>query len=102
VARGGSKAQAPCFWADGRRRCWETIAQGTNHVLPTYGYAPRIADFRVLDFVKRVTVQEVSVEGLRNLGPTAVTLAELEGLDGHAYSVTRRLELLERASVATS
>jgi len=75
---------------------------GTNHVLPTYGYARAYSGLSVLDFVKRVTVQEVSAEGLRNLGPTAVTLAELEGLDGHAYSVTRRLELLERASVATS
>jgi histidinol dehydrogenase len=49
----------------------------------------------VLDFVKRVTVQEISAAGLRALGPTAVTLAELEGLDGHARSVSRRLAILE-------
>jgi histidinol dehydrogenase len=75
---------------------------GTNHVLPTYGYARAYSGLSVLDFVKRVTVQEVSAEGLRNLGPTAVTLAELEGLDGHAHSVTRRLQILERACAAGS
>jgi histidinol dehydrogenase len=42
-----------------------------------------------------VTVQELSPAGLRALGPTAVTLAELEGLDAHANAVTRRLAALE-------
>jgi histidinol dehydrogenase len=70
---------------------------GTNHVLPTYGYARAYSGLSVLDFVKRVTVQEISAAGLRALGPTAVTLAELEGLDGHARSVTRRLAILEGA-----
>ena len=68
---------------------------GTNHVLPTYGYARAYSGLSVVDFVKRITVQEISAEGLRNLGPTAVTLARLEGLDGHARSVARRLEILE-------
>jgi histidinol dehydrogenase len=70
---------------------------GTNHVLPTYGYARAYSGLSVLDFVKRITVQEISPAGLRNLGPTAVTLAGLEGLDGHARSVTRRLEILHSA-----
>lgn len=74
---------------------------GTNHVLPTYGYARAYSGLSVLDFVKRITVQEVSAEGLRTLGPTAVTLAQLEGLDGHAHSVTRRLQILERACAAS-
>src|SRR6202140_1973983 len=52
---------------------------GTNHVLPTYGYARAYSGLSVLDFVKGVTVQELSPAGLRALGPTAVTLAELEG-----------------------
>jgi histidinol dehydrogenase len=73
---------------------------GTNHVLPTFGYARAYSGLSVLDFVKRITVQEISAAGLRALGPTAVTLAQLEGLDGHADSVTRRLALLERAAVA--
>jgi len=70
---------------------------GTNHVLPTYGHARTHSALSVLDFVKRITVQEISPAGLRTLGPTAVTLAELEGLDGHARSVTRRLEILRSA-----
>jgi histidinol dehydrogenase len=67
---------------------------GTNHVLPTYGYARAYSGLSVLDFLKRITVQELSPAGLRALGPTAVTLAELEGLDAHASAVTRRLALL--------
>jgi histidinol dehydrogenase len=73
---------------------------GTNHVLPTYGYARAYSGLSVLDFVKRVTVQEISAAGLRVLGPTAVTLAALEGLDAHADSVTRRLHLLSCSSAA--
>lgn len=68
---------------------------GTNHVLPTYGYARAYSGLSVLDFVKGITVQELSPAGLRALGPTAVTLAELEGLDAHANAVTRRLSVLE-------
>jgi histidinol dehydrogenase len=67
---------------------------GTNHVLPTYGYARAYSGLSVLDFVKRVTVQELTPDGLRALGPTAVILAQLEGLDAHASAVTRRLSLL--------
>src|SRR5215469_8003370 len=67
---------------------------GTNHVLPTYGYARAYSGLSVLDFVKRITVQELSPEGLRSLGPVAVTLARLEGLDAHAGAVTRRLAAL--------
>lgn len=67
---------------------------GTNHVLPTYGYARAYSGLSVIDFVKRMTVQELTPEGLRALGPTAVTLADLEGLDAHAAAVSRRLALL--------
>jgi histidinol dehydrogenase len=73
---------------------------GTNHVLPTYGYARAYSGLSVLDFIKRVTVQELTPAGLRSLGPVAVTLAQLEGLDGHAQAVTRRLAALD--SGATS
>ncbi len=68
---------------------------GTNHVLPTYGYARAYSGLSVLDFVKGVTVQELSPAGLLALGPTAVTLAEMEGLDAHANAVTRRLAVLK-------
>ncbi|MBP7013459.1 MAG: histidinol dehydrogenase, partial [Steroidobacteraceae bacterium] len=53
---------------------------GTNHVLPTYGHARAYSGLSVLDFVKRITVQELTADGLRNLGPTARTLAQLESL----------------------
>jgi histidinol dehydrogenase len=72
---------------------------GTNHVLPTYGYARAYSGLSVLDFVKRVTVQELSPAGLRALGPVAVTLADLEGLDAHAAAVTKRLALLDSGAV---
>ena len=68
---------------------------GTNHVLPTYGYARAYSGLGVPDYLKRITVQELTPEGLRALGPTAVTLARLEGLDAHAAAVTCRLQALE-------
>ena len=71
---------------------------GTNHVLPTYGYARAYSGLSVLDFVKRITVQELSPEGLRALGPVAVALAQLEGLDAHAGAVTRRLAALAESA----
>jgi histidinol dehydrogenase len=68
---------------------------GTNHVLPTYGHARALSGLSVRDFVKTIPVQEVTPAGLRALGPTAIKLAELEGLDAHAAAVARRLTALE-------
>jgi len=67
---------------------------GTNHVLPTYGYARAYSGLSTVDFLKRITVQEISAAGLAALGPVAVELARLEGLDAHAAAVARRLALL--------
>jgi histidinol dehydrogenase len=67
---------------------------GTNHVLPTYGYARAYSGLSLSDFQKRITVQELTADGLRTLGPVAETLASLEGLDAHARAVTIRLEAL--------
>jgi histidinol dehydrogenase len=64
---------------------------GTNHVLPTYGYARRYSSLGVGDFLRFITVQDLSREGLAKIGPIAVTLARLEGLDAHAEAVLRRL-----------
>jgi len=69
---------------------------GTNHVLPTYGHARAYSGLGVLDFVKRITVQEVTREGLADLGITARTLAQLESLDAHANAVTVRLDSIAR------
>jgi histidinol dehydrogenase len=68
---------------------------GTNHVLPTYGYARAYSGLSLIDFSKRITIQELSPAGLRQLGPTARALAELEGLDAHALAVNVRLSALE-------
>jgi histidinol dehydrogenase len=65
---------------------------GTNHVLPTYGYARAWSGLGVEQFIRQMTVQELSRAGLESLGEAIVTLAELEGLDAHAAAVTRRLE----------
>ena len=73
---------------------------GTNHVLPTYGHARAYSGLSVFDFVKRITVQELTSDGLRNLGPTARTLAQLESLDAHANAVTIRLDALAQAGNA--
>jgi histidinol dehydrogenase len=67
---------------------------GTNHVLPTYGFARAYSGLSLVDFQRRMTVQELSAEGLRDLGPTAITIAGLEGLDAHANAVQVRLRQL--------
>nr|WP_198683748.1 histidinol dehydrogenase [Peristeroidobacter agariperforans] len=71
---------------------------GTNHVLPTYGFARAYSGLSLVDFQKRMTVQELSADGLRDLGPTAVTIAGLEGLDAHANAVQVRLRQLANLS----
>ncbi len=65
---------------------------GTNHVLPTYGFARTYSGLGVDQFMRQMTVQELSREGLENLGDAVVSLAGLEGLDAHAAAVTRRLK----------
>ena len=70
---------------------------GTNHVLPTYGHARSSSGVSVASFVKQVTVQELSADGLRTIGPCAATLARAEGLDAHERAVTRRLARLGEA-----
>ena len=67
---------------------------GTNHVLPTYGYARAFSGLSVGDFMRRITVQELTPAGLQDLGPVAQVLAGLEGLDGHAQAVAVRLAAL--------
>ncbi|MDH3863916.1 MAG: histidinol dehydrogenase, partial [Gammaproteobacteria bacterium] len=64
---------------------------GTNHVLPTYGYARSYSGLSLDQFMRGMTVQELTRDGLAGLSGTVVTLAGLEGLDAHASAVTRRL-----------
>jgi histidinol dehydrogenase len=67
---------------------------GANHVLPTYGHARAWSGLGLADFMRRITVQELTPAGLRDLGPVAATLAGLEGLDAHANAVAVRLAAL--------
>lgn len=64
---------------------------GTNHVLPTYGYARAYSGLGVGHFMRSMTVQELSRQGLEGIGDAVTTLAGLEGLDAHAAAVSRRL-----------
>jgi histidinol dehydrogenase len=64
---------------------------GTNHVLPTYGYARSYSGLSLDQFMRGMTVQELTRDGLIGLSGTVITLAGLEGLDAHAAAVTRRL-----------
>ena len=68
---------------------------GSNHVLPTYGYARSYSGLSVASFQKQISVQEVSPEGLRNIGPCTATLAAAEQLEAHRRAVTLRLAVLE-------
>lgn len=71
-------------------------ASGTNHTLPTYGYAKMYSGVSLESFQKSITFQEASEEGVRNLGPTVERLAEMEGLHAHKQAVTKRLNKLNR------
>jgi histidinol dehydrogenase len=70
-------------------------ASGTNHTLPTNGYATTYSGVSVDSFVKKITFQELTKDGIRNLGPAITTLAEAEGLSGHAEAVRVRLKKLK-------
>lgn len=67
---------------------------GTNHVLPTYGFARAYSGLGVTDFLRTMTVQTLTEDGLRTVGPIAEQLAALEGLDAHGQAVRKRLEAL--------
>jgi histidinol dehydrogenase len=71
---------------------------GTNHVLPTAGYARSYSGLSLAQYQKAITVQELSAEGLRALGPTAVTLSGMEGLDAHGNAVKVRLDALAKGA----
>jgi len=66
---------------------------GTNHVLPTYGFANTYSGLGVDQFLRQMTVQELSRDGLAGLSDAVIRLAALEGLDAHAAAVERRLEV---------
>lgn len=69
-------------------------ASGTNHTLPTNGYARAYSGVSVDSFVKKITFQEISKEGILNIGRTVELMAEAESLEAHKRAVSLRMESL--------
>lgn len=67
-------------------------ASGTNHTLPTHGFAKAYSGVSLDSFYKKITFQQLSKEGLKNIGHAVTTLAEAEGLQAHAQAVTIRIQ----------
>ena len=66
-------------------------ASGTNHTLPTSSYARAYSGVSVDSFVKKITFQHITPEGIKNIGPSVEVLAELEGLHAHKNAVAVRM-----------
>lgn len=67
-------------------------ASGTNHTLPTNGYAKAYSGVSLDSFVKKITYQKLSKEGINTIGPAIELMAEAEGLEAHKNAVTLRLK----------
>jgi histidinol dehydrogenase len=70
-------------------------ASGTNHTLPTYGYARNYSGVSVDSFVNKVTYQKATAQGIKNLGPAVEQMAAAEGLEAHKNAVSIRLKSIE-------
>ncbi|MDR0219136.1 MAG: histidinol dehydrogenase [Enterobacteriaceae bacterium] len=70
-------------------------ASGTNHVLPTYGYTSTYSSLGLADFLKKMTVQKLTPQGLKNLAPAIEILAQAEQLTAHKNAVTLRITALD-------
>jgi len=70
-------------------------ASGTNHTLPTNGYARMYSGLSTESFMKRITFQEISSAGMNKLGPAIEKMAEAESLAGHMNAVSIRLKSLK-------
>ena len=69
-------------------------ASGTNHTLPTNGYAKNFSGVSLDSFVKKITFQKLTADGIKNLGRTIECMAEAEDLQAHKNAITVRLEKL--------
>lgn len=72
-------------------------ASGTNHTLPTNGFARAFSGVSLDSFVKKITFQEISQAGIQQLGPIIETMATAEELDGHKNAVSVRLQYLKKS-----
>jgi histidinol dehydrogenase len=70
-------------------------ASGTNHTLPTNGYAKQYSGVNLDSFMKSMTFQKISPKGIQNIGPAIELMAAAEGLDAHKNAVTLRLKKLQ-------
>ena len=70
-------------------------ASGTNHTLPTNGFAKNFSGVSTESFLKKITFQKISADGIINLGPTIELMAEAESLMGHKNAVSVRLKSLK-------
>lgn len=70
-------------------------ASGTNHTLPTNGYAKNYSGVSLDSFVKKITIQKLTSQGIQNLGPTIEIMAAAEQLDAHKNAVSIRLKKLQ-------
>ncbi len=70
-------------------------ASGTNHTLPTSGFARQYSGVNLDSFLKSITFQKITKNGIRNIGPYVELLADAEGLDAHKMSVTLRLNEIQ-------
>lgn len=73
-------------------------ASGTNHTLPTYGYARNLSGVSVDSFIKKITFQTLTENGLRGIGPAIECMAAAEGLDAHGKAVSMRLAALTKGA----
>ncbi len=71
-------------------------ASGTNHTLPTNGWARSFSGVNLDSFIRKITFQEISESGIKNLGPVIEKMADAEQLDAHKNAVTLRLKALEK------
>jgi len=71
-------------------------ASGTNHTLPTNGYAKAYSGVSVDSFVKKITFQQLTANGLQLIGPTVIEMAEAENLQAHSNAVKVRLQSLKK------
>jgi len=70
-------------------------ASGTNHTLPTFGAARAYSGVTLESFIKYVSIQKLTKNGLKRLGPVVERLAEMEGLEAHKRAISLRLEMLQ-------
>ncbi|MCX2683527.1 histidinol dehydrogenase [Campylobacter sp. MIT 21-1685] len=95
----GVKHAGSVFLGDYSPESMGDYASGTNHVLPTYGFVRTHSSLNLNDFTKKMTVQELSIEGFKNLAKSVEILAEAEELMAHKNALHYRFESLKHNQI---